>query len=31
MNIEMQMLAFPYYEKRILYYSCKLHQRAGSS
>jgi len=26
-NIEMQMLAFPYYEKRILYYACKLHQQ----
>ena len=26
-NIEMQMLAFPYYEKRILYYLCKLHQQ----
>jgi hypothetical protein len=26
-NVEMQMLAFPYYEKRILYYLCKLHQQ----
>jgi len=26
-NIEMQMLAYRYYEKRILYYGCKLHQR----
>src|ERR1700737_1295083 len=26
-NIEMQLLAFPYYEKRILYYACKLHQQ----
>lgn len=26
-NVEMQMLAFPYYEKRILYYGCKLHQQ----
>jgi predicted transposase/invertase (TIGR01784 family) len=26
-NIEMQMLAYPYYEKRILYYLCKLHQQ----
>jgi predicted transposase/invertase (TIGR01784 family) len=25
-NIEMQMLAFPSYEKRVLYYACKLHQ-----
>jgi predicted transposase/invertase (TIGR01784 family) len=24
-NVEMQMLAFRYYEKRILYYGCKLH------
>src|SRR6266446_5175437 len=24
-NIEMQMLAYRYYEKRILYYGCKLH------
>jgi len=26
-NIEMQMLAFRYYEKRILYYWAKLHQQ----
>src|SRR5262249_33660393 len=26
-NIEMQLLAFPYYEKRILYYACKLYQQ----
>jgi predicted transposase/invertase (TIGR01784 family) len=26
-NIEMQMLAFPHYEKRILHYACKLHQQ----
>src|SRR5438105_13355595 len=26
-NVEMQILAFPYYEKRIVYYSCKLHQQ----
>ncbi|HVC92828.1 MAG TPA: Rpn family recombination-promoting nuclease/putative transposase [Pirellulales bacterium] len=26
-NVEMQMSPFPYYEKRILYYSCKLHQQ----
>src|SRR5947208_763171 len=26
-NIEMQMLAFRYYEKRILYYGCRLHQQ----
>ncbi len=26
-NIEMQMLAFPHYEKRILYYLCRLHQQ----
>ena len=26
-NIEMQMLAHRYYEKRILYYGCKLHQQ----
>ena len=26
-NIEMQMLAFPHYPKRILYYACKLHQQ----
>jgi predicted transposase/invertase (TIGR01784 family) len=26
-NIEMQMLAFPFYEKRILYYFCKLYQQ----
>jgi predicted transposase/invertase (TIGR01784 family) len=26
-NVEMQMLAFPYYEKRILYYWAKLHQQ----
>ena len=26
-NIEMQMLAFPHYAKRILYYACKLHQQ----
>src|SRR6185503_14964186 len=26
-NIEMQMLAFPNYEKRILHYACKLHQQ----
>jgi predicted transposase/invertase (TIGR01784 family) len=26
-NVEMQMLAIPYYEKRILYYACKLHQQ----
>jgi predicted transposase/invertase (TIGR01784 family) len=26
-NIEMQMLAFRYYEKRILYYASKLHQQ----
>ena len=26
-NVEMQMLAFRYYEKRILYYGCKLHQQ----
>src|SRR5947209_10375676 len=25
-NIEMQLLAFPYYEKRLLYYACRLHQ-----
>src|SRR4030088_2985679 len=25
-NIEMQMLAFPGYAQRILYYACKLHQ-----
>jgi predicted transposase/invertase (TIGR01784 family) len=25
-NVEMQMLAFRYYEKRILYYATKLHQ-----
>jgi len=27
LNIEMQMLAFRYYEKRILYYASKLHQQ----
>src|ERR1700682_5116026 len=26
-NVEMQMLAFPYYEKRILYYGAKLYQQ----
>jgi predicted transposase/invertase (TIGR01784 family) len=26
-NVEMQMLAYRYYEKRILYYGCKLHQQ----
>ena len=26
-NVEMQMLAFRYYEKRILYYAAKLHQQ----
>src|SRR5882724_5459466 len=26
-NVEMQMLAFRFYEKRILYYGCKLHQQ----
>jgi predicted transposase/invertase (TIGR01784 family) len=26
-NVEMQMLAFPHYPKRILYYACKLHQQ----
>src|ERR1043166_4406034 len=26
-NIEMQMLAYRHYEKRILYYACKLHQQ----
>src|SRR5712692_5704289 len=26
-NLEMQMLTFRYYEKRILYYGCKLHQQ----
>src|SRR6266853_3144336 len=26
-NIEMQMLAYRYYEKRILYYGCKLHEQ----
>ncbi|MBM4072303.1 MAG: Rpn family recombination-promoting nuclease/putative transposase [Planctomycetes bacterium] len=26
-NIEMQMLAYSQYEKRILYYACKLHQQ----
>src|SRR2546422_505765 len=26
-NVEMQVLAFPYYEKRILYYWAKLHQQ----
>src|SRR5712692_5622983 len=26
-NVEMQMLAFRYYEKRILYYCAKLHQQ----
>jgi predicted transposase/invertase (TIGR01784 family) len=26
-NVEMQMLAFLYYDKRILYYSCKFHQQ----
>src|SRR5256714_9602360 len=26
-NIEMQMLAHRYYEKRVLYYGCKLHQQ----
>jgi predicted transposase/invertase (TIGR01784 family) len=26
-NVEMQLLAFPYYEKRILYYWCKLYQQ----
>jgi predicted transposase/invertase (TIGR01784 family) len=26
-NVEMQMLTFPSYQKRILYYSCKLHQQ----
>src|ERR1700687_3772642 len=26
-NVEMQMLAFRYYEKRILYYACRLHQQ----
>jgi len=26
-NVEMQMLGFRYYEKRILYYACKLHQQ----
>src|SRR5438128_203096 len=26
-NLEMQMLAFRYYQKRILYYGCKLHQQ----
>src|SRR5438128_3914627 len=25
-NVEMQMLAFPFYEKRILYYWSKFHQ-----
>jgi predicted transposase/invertase (TIGR01784 family) len=26
-NIEMQMLAYPHYAQRILYYACKLHQQ----
>src|SRR6266481_4894927 len=26
-NIEMQILAFPDYTQRILYYACKLHQQ----
>jgi predicted transposase/invertase (TIGR01784 family) len=26
-NVEMQMLAFPHYEKRILYYATRLHQQ----
>src|SRR5207253_1577054 len=26
-NVEMQMVAFRYYEKRILYYGAKLHQQ----
>jgi predicted transposase/invertase (TIGR01784 family) len=26
-NVEMQMLAYPYYEKRILYYATKLYQQ----
>jgi predicted transposase/invertase (TIGR01784 family) len=26
-NIEMQMLVYPFYEKRILHYACKLHQQ----
>jgi predicted transposase/invertase (TIGR01784 family) len=26
-NVEMQMLAFPNYDKRILHYACKLHQQ----
>jgi len=26
-NIEMQMLPSPYYDKRIVYYACKLHQQ----
>ena len=26
-NVEMQMLAFRYYDKRILYYAAKLHQQ----
>src|SRR5438552_1365541 len=26
-NVEMQMLAYPYYEKRILYYWARLHQQ----
>jgi predicted transposase/invertase (TIGR01784 family) len=26
-NVEMQMLTYRYYEKRILYYGCKLHQQ----
>jgi predicted transposase/invertase (TIGR01784 family) len=26
-NIEMQMVAYRYYEKRILYYGCRLHQQ----
>ena len=26
-NVEMQMLTYPYYEKRILYYAAKMHQQ----
>lgn len=26
-NVEMQMLAYPNYEKRIVYYACRLHQQ----
>ena len=26
-NVEMQLLVFPHYQKRILYYACRLHQQ----